>query len=151
MDVLRIIHAHNKFLILTVLLASAVVLLSSAARGKDFGKLQRAFYAATHGFIGLQVVLGLVLIFSLGFSQPYRIEHMSIMLLAFGLMHLPLRWKRETGPDRVRKTGLVVSATLILVIVGILRLPFAFFGVPGNGKPAEGQNPLAPAASPSQP
>ncbi|MCK6572958.1 hypothetical protein L6V77_17900 [Myxococcota bacterium] len=143
MDVLRTIHAHNKFLVLLVLVLATVVLLVSAARGRDWGKLQRAFYSATHGLLGLQVVLGLVVLFHLGLGVPYRMEHLGIMLLAFGLMHLPMKWKRETGPERARKTGLVVAATLGLVILGIARLPFPFFGVPKTGAAA------APATAPA--
>ena len=129
MDVLRTIHAHNKYLVLLLLVVTAVVMLLTAARGRDYGKLQRALFGSTHGFMGLQVVLGTVLVFSMGLV-PYRIEHLGIMLVAFGLMHVPLKWKRETGPERSRKTGLVVLGVLALIVVGILRLPFPFFGLP---------------------
>jgi hypothetical protein len=145
MDVLRTIHAHNKFLVLLVLVLSTAVLLISAARGRDWGKLHRAFYSATHGILGLQVVLGVIVLFHLGFGVPYRMEHLGIMLLAFGLMHLPMKWKRETGPERVRKTGLVVAATLGLVILGIARLPFPFFAVPKTGAAAAASAPVSQA------
>lgn len=127
MDVLRTIHAHNKYLVLLLLVVTAVVMLVTAARGRDFGKLQRALFGSTHGFMGLQVVLGTVLVFSMGLV-PYRIEHLGIMLTAFGLMHVPLKWKKETGPDRAKRTGIVTLIVLALVVTGILRLPFPFFG-----------------------
>jgi heme A synthase len=127
MDVLRTIHAHNKYLVLLLLVVTAVVMLVTAARGRDYGKLQRALFGSTHGFMGLQVVLGTVLVFSMGLV-PYRIEHLGIMLVAFGLMHVPLKWKKETSPDRAKRTGIVTLIVLALVVTGILRLPFPFFG-----------------------
>ena len=127
MDVLRTIHAHNKYLVLLLLVVTAVVMLVTAARGRDYGKLQRALFGSTHGFMGLQVVLGTVLVFTMGLV-PYRIEHLGIMLIAFGLMHVPLKWKKETGPDRATRTGIVTLIVLALVVTGILRLPFPFFG-----------------------
>lgn len=129
MDVLRIFHAHNKFLVLLLLVATVVVMLGTAARGRDYGKLQRALFAATHGWLGVQVIAGTILVVSMGLL-PHRIEHLGMMLLAFGLMHLPLKWKKETGPDRAKKTGLVTLGVLALILVGILRLPFPFFGLP---------------------
>lgn len=127
MDVLRTIHAHNKYLVLLLLVVTAAVMLITAARGRDYGKLQRALFGATHGYLGLQVVLGTILVFSMGLV-PYRIEHLGIMLVAFGLMHVPLKWKKETGPDRAKRTGIVTLVVLALVVTGILRLPFPFFG-----------------------
>lgn len=127
MDVLRTIHAHNKYLVLLLLVVTAVVMLVTAARGRDYGKLQRALFGSTHGFMGLQVVLGTILVFSMGLV-PYRIEHLGIMLIAFGLMHVPLKWKKETSPDRAKRTGIVTLIVLALVVTGILRLPFPFFG-----------------------
>lgn len=129
MDVLRTFHAHNKFLVLLLLAVTAAVLLVNAARGREHGKLQRALFSATHGWMGVQVLVGTALVFHLGLL-PYRIEHLGTMLIAFGLMHVPLKWKRETGPERSRKTGLVVLGVLALIVVGILRLPFPFFGLP---------------------
>ena len=131
MDVLRTIHGHNKFLVLLLFVITLLVMLATAARGRDYGKLQRALFGITHGFMGLQVIAGGVLLFSMGLAgAPYRIEHLGTMLLAFGLMHVPFRWKREAGPERARKTALVMAGVLALVVVGILRLPFPFFPAP---------------------
>ena len=66
MDVLRTIHAHNKYLVLLLLVVTACVMLATAARGRDYGKLQRALFGATHGWMGLQVVVGTILVFSMG-------------------------------------------------------------------------------------
>jgi hypothetical protein len=142
MDVLRTIHAHNKYLVLLLLVVTACVMLATAARGRDYGKLQRALFGATHGWMGLQVVVGTILVFSMGLV-PYRIEHLGIMLIAFGLMHVPFKWKRETGPDRAKKTGIVTLVVLALVVTGILRLPFPFFG----GSKAVPASTTAPAST----
>lgn len=123
MDVLRTIHAHNKFLVLLLMLTTTGALLAA----RDWGKLQRALYAATHGILGLQVVLGVVLLVSMGLGQAYRIEHLATMLLAFAAMTIPVKWKREPGPVRARKTGVAVLVALVLIVVGVLRLPFPFF------------------------
>ena len=139
MEVLRTVHAHNKFLVLLLMLATAGALLAA----RDWGKLQRALYSATHGILGLQVALGLVLVVSLGLDHAYRIEHLATMALAFAAMTVPVKWKREAGPSRARKTGLAVVAALALIVVGVLRLPFPFF--PGGGVPAAAS---APASAP---
>jgi hypothetical protein len=144
MDVLRTIHAHNKYLVLLLLVVTAAVMLITAARGRDYGKLQRALFGATHGYMGLQVVLGTILVFSMGLV-PYRIEHLGIMLVAFGLMHVPLKWKKETGPDRAKRTGIVTLVALALVVTGILRLPFPFFG--GSKAVAAAAASTAPASA----
>lgn len=134
MTLVRALHAHNKYLVLALLVATTAVLLGTALGGGGWGKLQRALYSATHGLLGLQVILGVVVAIDLGLGTGYRWEHLGTMLLAFGLMHLPLKWKRETGPSRAKKTGLVTLAVLALIVVGILRLPFPFFGKAGAGQ-----------------
>ena len=68
---------------------------------------------------------------------------LAIMLIAFGLMHVPFKWKRETGPDRAKKTGIVTLVVLALVVTGILRLPFPFFG----GSKAVPASTTAPAST----
>ena len=127
MDTLRTIHGHNKFLVLLLLAVTLVRLLTTWLGKKDYGKLDRALYGATLGFVGLLVLAGVALIISMGFGPPHRMEHLGIMLIAYATLHVPLRFKARPGPERARIGVTCIALSAALVGLGLFRLPFPFF------------------------
>lgn len=76
----------------------------------------------------LQVLLGLVYFFwtgmVMGIGFPlYRIEHLTLMLAAAVVAHLPSMWKKQSHQQRLRNSLLTILAALVLVFVGVARLP----------------------------
>jgi hypothetical protein len=137
MEFLRTFHGHNKWLVLLALVVALLVQTRAALGGRDYGKLERATFAAGAGLLGLQLVMGLVLLTQYGLSLRHVVEHATTMVLAFIVAHVPYRYKQRPGPDRARIGALCLGAALVLVIVGIARLPYPFFG--GSKKAAAAQ------------
>jgi len=80
------------------------------------------------GLMDLQALLGVILLFGLssGGFPGYRMEHLTTMLLAVIVGHLPMRWKNAPPALRFRNGLFCILGALLLVLVGIARLPGGF-------------------------
>jgi hypothetical protein len=146
MDFLRTLHGHNKWLVLLTLVVTLIVLTRTWLGGRDYGKLPRALYGATAGILGLQVLGGLILLTQYGFALPHVIEHFGTMLIAFVVAHVPFRFKQRPGPERARLGVMCLGAATLLIIVGIARLPYPFFG--GSKQAAAAAAAASPPSAP---
>jgi multisubunit Na+/H+ antiporter MnhB subunit len=75
----------------------------------------------------LQVTLGIILLVWSGLAGAgfpmFRIEHATTMIIAAVLGHLPARWKTAADSVRFRNTLFCILGALLLVYVGVMRLP----------------------------
>jgi CDP-diglyceride synthetase len=152
MEFLRTFHGHNKWLVLLALVVALLVQARALHGAREYGKLERATFAAGAGLLGLQVVLGLILLTQYGLSLPHVIEHATTMLLAFVVAHVPFRFKQRASAERARAGVLCLSAAVVLIVVGIARLPYPFFGGSKKAAAAQVEAPgqvEAPASAPS--
>jgi multisubunit Na+/H+ antiporter MnhB subunit len=111
-----------------ILIVGAIALVKFAAgwlRKSEFAKMDRGLSAGFSGLMDLQVTLGFVLFFWSGLTgggfPMFRIEHMTIMLVAAILGHLPTFMKKSQNKFAVALTAVV--GALLLVFVGVTRLP----------------------------
>ena len=74
----------------------------------------------------LQATIGLIfLIWTSVVGVPFtpnRIEHLTTMVIAAVLAHLPARWKNAPDAIRFRNTLFCIIASLALVFMGVVRL-----------------------------
>lgn len=125
--VLLTIHSHLRWLIVVLgLLVLIRCLLGWLSRGK-FGTLDRILIGSTGGLLGLQFLLGLVMLLWDGFMgmgfPEYRLAHAVILFVAVYTGSMSSRWKKANGRVRFRNTFLAWGATLALIYLGVAVLP----------------------------
>jgi len=118
-------HSIVRWLIVIVGVFALGKFLAGWVRKSEFTKMDRGLSAGFSGLMDLQVTLGFVFFFWSGLAgggfPMYRIEHMTIMLVAAILGHLPTFMKKAENKFAI---GLyAVIGALVLVVVGVARLP----------------------------
>lgn len=126
MDILLVIHSHTRWLILLVALVAIVKFAIGWLRGGTFKGMDRGLAAGFSGLMDLQATVGLIfLIWTSVVGVPFtpnRIEHITTMIIAAVLAHLPARWKNSPDAIRFRNTLFCIVGALVLVFMGVVRL-----------------------------
>jgi hypothetical protein len=127
MNTLLTIHSLVRWLIV---LLGAFTLIKFAAGwflSSKFTGLDRGLSSSFSGLMDLQVVLGLIFLIWTGVTGAgfpmLRVEHSTTMILAAVVAHLPLRWRSAADKIRFRNTLFAFVASLVLVFLGVARLP----------------------------
>lgn len=119
------LHSHNRWLVIGMAVVAIIKFFLVWEEHMEFGRATRIIYGIFTGFLGIQIILGLIILFSMGVT-PYRLEHAAIMIAAFALAHFPFRWKALSGELRAKRSMFVIAGVLALVLLGIWRLPQGF-------------------------
>jgi hypothetical protein len=120
------LHSYLRWLIVIVAVTAIVKFAIGWLRGGAFKGMDRGLASGFAGLMDLQVLLGLIILIGLGGGEGYpmvRIEHGVTMILAAVVGHLPARWKNATDDIRFRNTLFCILGALLLVFVGVMRLP----------------------------
>ena len=125
MAILLEIHSILRWLIVLVGFTAIVKFLVGMARKSTFGKMDRGLSSGFSGLMDLQVTLGLLYFLITGFGGAgfplYRIEHLTTMLIAAVIGHAPSMFKK--APNKHARAFYAVIGALILVVIGVYRLP----------------------------
>lgn len=125
MGFVLMLHSILRWGIVLVGLLALVKFLVGWVRRSEFTKMDRGLSAGFSGLMDLQATLGFILLFWSGLTgggfPMFRIEHMTIMLVAAILGHLPAFMKKSQNKFAVALTAVV--GALLLVFVGVARLP----------------------------
>ncbi|GIV83224.1 MAG: hypothetical protein KatS3mg052_0231 [Candidatus Roseilinea sp.] len=125
-------------LIRWVLAALALIVLVRYATGwlgkRSFTAADRQLGAIYAGAITVQFVLGLINLIWLGVNGAFRpgahIEHAFYGLVATGLTHMMPMFKNQPDATRFRNAFFLVLASLLLVLLSVVRLRGSFlFGM----------------------
>ena len=125
MGFVLMLHSIVRWLIVIMGIFALGKFLVGWVRKSEFTKMDRGLSAGFSGLMDLQVTLGFIFFFwngltGVGFPM-FRIEHMTIMLVAAILGHLPTFMKKAENKFAI---GLyAVVGALLLVFVGVARLP----------------------------
>ena len=121
MGIFLTIHSINRWLIILAALAALVHLLLDINANREAGKHSRIASSAFTGLMDLQVLLGGVS-FMLPAIMGDRDMHMTYMILAVIVAHLPAIWKKRNPAvyPKVMAGAIVVSLILIVLGVGAL-------------------------------
>lgn len=94
---------------------------------KTYPKPARIVASAYSGLLDLQVLLGLTFMLWTGFTGTgfprFRFEHMTMMILAAVLAHLPSRWIKAGKENAYRNTLFATLLSLVFIYVGVALLP----------------------------
>lgn len=119
------LHSILRWAIVVVGVVALVKFAAGWLRKSDFTKMDRRLSAGFSGLMDLQVTLGLILFFWSGLNgggfPRFRLEHLTVMLAAAILGHLPTFMKKSQKRFAVALTA--VAGALLLVYVGVSTLP----------------------------
>lgn len=132
MEFLLTLHGHNRWLVVAAWGLSLVLLMLSPRKSIAPWRPATLAFGALLGIVALQFVLGVVLFvwkWQAGGSIPhYRWEHVVLMVLALGALHMPLRWRRLPAPQWQRRTAWILLLAGALIFLGVARLPKGWLG-----------------------
>jgi hypothetical protein len=127
MALLLSIHSLLRWLILLVALVAIIKFTLGWRRGDAFKGMDRGLASGFSGLMDLQATLGLVFLVWNGLAGAgfpmFRIEHAVTMTIAAVVAHLPAIWKNADDQKRFRNTLFIIVDTLIIVFIGVARLP----------------------------
>jgi hypothetical protein len=127
MSVLLTVHSFVRWIIVIVAIVVAVKFAIGWLRGGAFQSMDRGLASGFSGLIDLQVTLGLVYLIWNGLAVEgfpmFRIEHAVTMVIAAVVAHLPVRWKNADDKTRFRNSLFIILDTLIIIFIGVVRLP----------------------------
>jgi hypothetical protein len=127
MSFLLIIHSYLRWLILIVALVAVIKFAIGWRRGGAFQKMDRGLASGFSGLMDLQATLGLVFLIWNGLAGTgfpmFRIEHAVTMTVAAAVAHLHVLWKNADDKKRFRNLLFIILDTLIIVFIGVARLP----------------------------
>jgi uncharacterized membrane protein YphA (DoxX/SURF4 family) len=124
MDFLLTLHGEIRWLVALIAVVAMVRFAIGWLRGAEYKGLDRGLMAAYTGFLDLNFLLGLILLFGLGGGFPaYRIEHAVTMFIAVGVAHSAAAWRKsDDAALKFRNNLIVVVVSLLVVILGVIRL-----------------------------
>jgi hypothetical protein len=121
------IHSILRWLIVIVAVVAVVKFTMGWLRGGAYQSMDRGLASGFSGLIDLQTTLGIIYmiwdgIVKSGFPM-YRIEHATTMIIAAVVAHLHVIWKKSEDKIRFRNSLFIVLDVLILILIGVARLP----------------------------
>ena len=129
MQILLTIHSIIRWLIVIVAVIAAVKFAVGWRRGSVFQKIDSNLSLGFSGLMDLQVTLGLIYFIWNGLADEgfpsFRIEHAVTMIIAAVVAHLHVLWKNSDDKTRFRHSLFIVLDTLVIVLIGVARLPRA--------------------------
>jgi len=120
-------HSGIRWLIVIIGVLAIVKFTFGWLRGGKFTGMDRGLSSGFSGLMGLQVLSGVIFLFWTGLTgagfPALRIEHTVTMLISAVVAHLPMRWREAADRLRFRNILLAIVASLVLVYLGVARLP----------------------------
>ncbi len=128
MDIVRTIHGEVRWLVAIVAIVVIVKFALGLIQKSKYGPMDRGLMSGLVGLIDLNFLLGLILLFTLGFEGQARLEHAGTMFIAVLLGHSNAAWRKsEDSAKKFRNNLILVIVVLALVFLGVTRLRGGFF------------------------
>lgn len=123
MDLIRTIHGELRWIIVVVAAVVIVKFLIGWLGKRDYKQLDRSLLIGYTSLMDINLLLGLILLFTYGLSATHWIEHAVTMILAVAAAHMTAIWRKSTdSPSKFRNQLLMVFLSLLLVLAGVIRL-----------------------------
>ena len=128
MDFVRTIHGEFRWLVAIVAVVVIVKFAWGLIKKSEYKSIVRGLMSALVGLIDLNFLMGLILLFSLGFDSRTRLEHAGTMFVAVLLAHSNAAWRKSTdSAKKFRNNLILVIVVLALVFVGVITIRGGFF------------------------
>ncbi len=127
MSMLMRVHGDIRWLVAIVAAAVVIKFLIGWLGKKQYAPLDKTLLLVYTILMDINVLLGLILLsFAGGFSGT-RLEHATTMVLAAIAAHMTAVWRKSTdSPTKYRNQLLMVALSLLLVVMGVIRLRGGF-------------------------
>jgi uncharacterized membrane protein YphA (DoxX/SURF4 family) len=127
-DIVRPIHVEIRWLVAIVAIVVIIKFAVGLIRKSEYGPMDRGLMSGLVGLIDINFLLGLILLFTLGFEDQDRLEHAGTMFIAVLLAHSNAAWRKsEDSAKKFRNNLILVVVVLALVFLGVTRLRDGFF------------------------
>jgi hypothetical protein len=128
-DFLFQIHSATRWLVVLISILALFWMTYGLLQKHPYDELSERIMTAFSALITLEWLIGIILFLTLAtFSVGYRWEHAVTMTLALGISHLHRRWKNAPDNTRYRNGLILIVVVLVLVFIGIARLPQGWGG-----------------------
>ena len=129
MDTLLVLHSHNRNLFVLIAVVAIAKLVWNMLRKAEFGRSELLMLRIFSALMTLQFVIGLILLYRVGSAASWdmsalrhHMEHAVTMILALGLSHMAPMARKAEASARNTRALLYVTATLVMIIVGVAQL-----------------------------
>lgn len=125
----RLIHSWNRWLVLIVALVGMIYFARGWFMAKPWTKFGQTLLTIFSSLVGLQWIVGIVLLVILGSATGFGVrhywEHLVIQTVALGVAHMHMGWRKRDLADKTRyqRGFLLIVGVLLLIVVGIMVLP----------------------------
>lgn len=128
MEIIRTIHGEVRWLVAIVAIIVIVKFALGLIQKAKYGRMDRGLMSGLVGLIDINFLLGLILLFSLGFDSRTRLEHAGTMFIAVLLAHSNAAWRKSGDSAKLFRNNLIlVVVVLALVFVGVITIRGGFF------------------------
>lgn len=126
-----LVHSMLRWLIAIMAISTVTKLALGCVGFTEHSRLDRKLAAAFAGVMDFQFLLGLILLAEklmvYGFAGvTHVIPHTVNMLFAVIAAHMASRWSKY--PDKLLRTLVAMSMSLLLLVAGVQELPQGWFG-----------------------
>lgn len=126
MGTLLTVHGEVRWLVAALAAIVIVKFLIGWLGKQEYKSLDRILLSVYTILLDINVLLGVILLFSLGFNGQ-RLEHATTMILAALAGHMTAMWRRSTDSTiKFRNQLLLVALSVLLVLFGVIRLRGGF-------------------------
>ncbi len=128
MDIVRTFHGEMRWLVTIVAVIAIIKFALGLIRKEKYGRLDRGLMSGLVGLVDFNFLLGLILLFPLGFDNRTRLEHIGTMLIVVLLGHSNAIWKKSGNSGKLFRNNLIlVVVMLALVFVAVQTIRGGFF------------------------
>ncbi len=129
MEFVLTIHGFVRWLVAIMAAVAIIKFALGFIRKEAYSGMDRGLMAAFTGFLDLNLILGLILLFGLGGGFPrVRIDHTGTMIVAIIIAHSAAAWKKsDDSAKKYRNNLIVVIVALIFVFLGVTQIRGGFF------------------------
>jgi hypothetical protein len=128
LDLLLTIHGEIRWLVALVAIIAIVKFAYGWLTNADYKGVDRILMSVFTVLLDINLLLGLILLISLGTGVAARIEHAVTMVIALAIAHSSSLWRRSSVPKtKFRNNLLAIIAALVFVIIGVIRLRGGWF------------------------
>lgn len=127
MSMLMRVHGDIRWLVAIVAAAVVIKFLIGWLGKKQYAPLDKTLLTIYTILMDINVLLGLILLFFAGGFSGARLEHATTLILAAIAAHMTAVWRKSTDSStKYRNQLLMVALSLLLVVMGVIRLRGGF-------------------------